>query len=54
MIDWDCASWISKLKEVPSETNEEWPVGSGSGHEVELWFASMSSKLELEGAFSCS
>ena len=54
MIDWDCASWISKIKEVPSETNEEWLVESGSGHGVELWFASMSSELALEGACSCT
>ena len=53
MIHWDCASWGSKLKEVPTETNEVWPVASGQGHEVELWFASMSSELKLKGASFC-
>ena len=28
MIEWDYASWVSKLKEAPAETNEVW-VSSG-------------------------
>ena len=50
MIEWDCASWSSKLEKVPAGTNEEWPIGPGPGHKVELRFATMSSVLALEGA----
>ena len=49
MIDWDCASWGSK---VPDQTCKVSPVWSGSGPEVEPGFSSMGSGLAIEWSLS--
>ena len=55
MIDGDCASWGwgSKLKELLDKSKKVSRVGSGSGHEVETGFPSMSTVSAAKEACFC-